>query len=140
MTFRFAALLFAAAALVPVSAADAAQLNSNPISHGAGFSSVACHIVNVSTKPIVLESFFIEPIVTTVSHANDYSGCLGFPPYTVQPGQGCTRRMTNPSICSQPDACYCYATVKGSAKTVRGTMIGTVNGGTTVITNELRAK
>jgi hypothetical protein len=110
------------------------------MSHGAGFSSVACHIVNVSSKPVVIESFAIEPIVTTVAHANDYTGCTGFPPYTIQPGQGCTRRMTSPAICNPPEACYCYADVSGSAKAIRGTMIGTVNGSTTVLTHELRVK
>lgn len=140
MSFRPAALLLAASLVFSAAAAQAVMLNSNPISHGSGFSSVTCHIVNTGTKPITVELFFIEPIITTVSHANDYTGCLGSPPYTVQPGQGCTRRMTNPAICNQPEACYCYASIKGNGKTVRGTMIGTVTGSTATVTSELRAK
>jgi len=140
MSIRRTALLLAVSFLATTSAADAAQLSSNPISHGSGFSSVVCHIVNTGTKPLVLGSFFIEPIITTVSHANDFSGCTGFGPYTIQPGQGCSRRMTTPSVCNQLDACYCYAAVEGSTKTVRGILIGTVTGSTTTVTSELRVK
>lgn len=140
MSIRRTALLLAVSFLVATGAAHAGQLNSNPISHGSGFSSVTCHVVNTGTKPIVLDSFFIEPIITTVNHANDFSGCQGSPPYTIEPGQGCTRRMTNPSVCNQLDACYCYASVKGSSKAVRGLLIGTVTGSTATVTSELRAK
>jgi len=140
MSLRFTALGLAFFSMVAVGAAQAAQLTSSPISHGSGFSSVTCHIVNTGSKPIVIESFRVEPIVTTVIHANDFGGCLGSPPYTIQPGDGCTRRMTNPSICNQLDACYCYAVTAGSAKGLRGNLIGTVTGSTTVITNELRLK
>lgn len=140
MLIRTAALVALTSLLLTAGAANAATLGSTPISHGSGFSSVACHIVNTGTKPVVVDYFFIKPIITTVSHGNDFVGCVGSPPYTVQPGQGCTRRMVNPAICNQPEACFCNAVIKGNAKTVRGTMIGTVTGSTATVTSELRAK
>lgn len=140
MSHRLITLITAAMLLAPLSAAHAILLASNPITHGSGFSTVACTLVNAGDKPLVVETFFIEPIVTTVSHANEYTGCLGAPPYTIQPGQGCTRRMTSPSVCNPGDACYCYAKVKGSSKVVRGLLVGTVSGSTATVTSELRVK
>lgn len=140
MSHRLVTLITAAMLLAPLSAAHAILLASNPITHGSGFAAVNCSLVNAGDKPIVVESFFIEPIVTTTSYANEYGGCNGAPPYTIQPGQGCTRRMVLPSVCSPTDACYCYATVKGSSKVVRGLLVGTVSGSTATVTSELRVK
>lgn len=140
MSRNLAALLVAFTSFVSVSAAHAGLIASNPISHGSGFSSVACNIVNVGTKPIVVDSFWIKQIVASPAYGVSSNGCSGFGPYTIQPGAGCTRRVNDASICNQPDACYCWAEVSGSAKLLRGTIIGTVSGSTTTVTNELRAK
>ena len=140
MSRSLTTFLVAVTSFVSVSAADAAQIASNPISHGSGFSSVACSIVNVGSKPIVVEDFWMKQIVASPSYGVSSNGCSGSGPYTIQPGAGCTRRINDPTICNQPDACYCWANVGGSAKLLRGTIVGTVSGSTTTVSNELRIK
>ena len=140
MIGRLAITLAAVAAIFTAGTADAAQLASNPISHGSGFSSVACNIVNAGTKPLVVQAFWMKQLVASPSYAVQSNGCTGVGPYTIEPGDGCTRRVGDPSICNQPDACYCYATISGSAKMVRGSIVGTVSGSTATVVSELRAK
>lgn len=101
---------------------------------------MVCNLVNAGSKPLVVESFWIQQLVSTTSYAVQSNGCSGFGPHTIQPGDGCTRRVTDPSICNQPDACFCYATISGSTKLVRASIIGTVSGSTATVTSDLRAK
>jgi len=134
----FAALCVATSLLASV--ANAASLVSAPLSHPAGFQSLTCHIINGGTKDIVISSFVIDDVELSSTYANTAAGCSGFGPWTLGPGEGCSRAMVFLPACAQPDGCYCRAIVSGSTTSVRGNLIGTVNSSTTVMTSELRAK
>jgi hypothetical protein len=119
--------------------AAAAQLVSAPLSHPSGFQEVECHIVNAGTKDLRVDRFFIEDVNTSTGFGSSASGaCTGLPPWTVPPGRGCSRSLIVVSACNQPNGCYCLAEVGGSAKNVRGNLIGTANGSTLTFMAELR--
>lgn len=140
MSVRFlCAALFAATSLL-AGAANAASLVSGPLSHPAGFQSVTCHIINGGTKAIVMTEFRIDDVEVASIYANNAAGCPGFGPWTLGPGEGCSRQLVQPTVCAQPDGCYCRAIVSGSTTSVRGNFVATVNSSTTVMTSELRAK
>jgi len=136
--FLFAALCAATSLLAGL--ANAASLVSAPLSHPAGFQSLTCHIINGGTKAIVVSDFRIDDVEVSSTYANTAAGCPGFGPWTLGPGEGCSRSMGVLAACAQPDGCYCRAVVSGSTTSVRGNFIGTVNSSTTVMTSELRAK
>jgi hypothetical protein len=140
MSFRSVFLALCAAVAFAASSASAAMLVSQPLSHPAGFQSVTCHIINGGTKPITVDSFWIDDVEVAASYGNTFLGCTGQGPWVLQPGQGCSRQFSFPSACNQPDACYCRASVSGSLTSVRGSFIATVNRSTTVLTSDLRAK
>ena len=119
--------------------AAAAQLVSAPLSHPAGFQEVECHIVNGGTKDLRVDRFFIEDVNSSTGFGSSATGvCTGIPPWTVPPGRGCSRSLAVVAACNQPNACYCLVEVGGSAKNVRGSLIGTVNASSLTFTSELR--
>lgn len=139
MSARLSSLLLLAVLAMPLTSAHAASLTSAPLSHPAGFQSVTCHIINGGTKDIVVEGFLIEDVNSLTAYGSSYSGaCTGTPPWTLAPGRGCSRQLTGPTACNQPDACYCTATISGSSKFVRGSMVATVNASTTTLTSDLK--
>lgn len=132
------AVLFTLVAL-PLASARAGSMTSAPLSHPAGFQSVTCHIINGGTKDVVVDSFIIEDVTSATSYGNIYAGiCTGAGPWTLAPGRGCSRQLTAPSACNQPDACYCSASISGSSKTIRGSLVATVNASTTTLTSDLK--
>jgi hypothetical protein len=127
-----------AVVLVPCLAA-AAQLVSAPLSHPSGFQEVECHLVNAGRKDLRVDRFFIEDVNSATSFGSSGSGaCTGLPPWTVPPGRGCSRSLIVTAACNQPNACYCLAEVGGSAKNVRGNLVGTVNASSLTFMAELR--
>ena len=115
----------------------AAQLASAPLSHPFGFATMHCHFVNVGTKDIVVEDFFVQPTYGAKFKWTDtvVDACQGPPPWTVHPEQGCTTDIPD---CTTPYACYCQVQFSGSAKSIRGSMIGVVSGTGLSMTSELR--
>jgi hypothetical protein len=121
------------------SLAAAGQLTSAPLSHPLGFQKVECHLVNGGTKDLVVNSFFIDDVNSSTGFGSSVGGpCTGLPPWTIPPKRGCSRDLIITAACDQPNACFCYAEFSGSAKNVRGNFIGTVNGSTLTLTEELR--
>ena len=119
--------------------AAAGQLSSAPLSHPSGFQKVECHLVNGGTKDLIVDSFFIDDVNTSTGFGSSVTGpCTGLPPWTIPPKRGCSRSLIVVSACNQPNACFCFAEVKGSTKYVRGNLIGTVNASTLTFTEALR--
>jgi hypothetical protein len=139
MRHRIALLSGVLSVLLTPCLGAAAQLVSAPLSHPGGFQEVECHIVNAGTKDLRVDRFFIEDVNSSTAFGSSASGaCTGLPPWFVPPGRGCSRSLIVVTACNQPNACYCLAEVGGSAKNVRGNLIGTVNGTTLTFTSELR--
>jgi hypothetical protein len=129
----------AGALLLAASLARAGDLTSTPISHASGFDAVTCHLVNGHpTKDLIVEEFFIEDVNTSTAFGSSASGaCSGLPPWTLPPRRGCGRDLIVVSACDPPNACFCWARFKGSPKTVRGRIIGTVTGTSTTVSADL---
>jgi hypothetical protein len=134
------ALAVAFAVLLAPGAPRAADLASAPISHAAGFQSVTCHFVNAHPKKdLIVERFFIEDVNSSTGYGSATSGpCTGAPPWTVPPNRGCSRDLILVAACDEPNGCYCSVRVKGSAKAVRGRIIGTVTGSTATVSADLQ--
>jgi hypothetical protein len=138
MSFRVASVLSVLSFISPVNAALAGQLTSVPLSHAAGFQSVVCHIVNAGTKDMTVVAFDIRRAFGAFPAATPSGACTGSPPWTVSPGAGCSLAITLPSLCDQPNGCYCRVEFAGGPKSLRGNVVGTANGSTVALTAELK--
>jgi hypothetical protein len=121
------------------SPAEGGSIGSAPISHPNGLATVVCNVANVGTKDIVISSISIDDLNINSGFGSSRAGdCTGGSPWTIAPGAGCTATLLVTAACNQPDACRCVVAFKGSTKSVRGSLIATVNGSTVVLTEPLR--
>jgi hypothetical protein len=142
MTYRIACLASISLlilATLPPTAEAGRIIGSAPVSHPNGLASVVCNVANVGTKDIVISSIDIDDLYKSIDYGNSRGGdCFGSPPWTIAAGAGCTAMLLVPSACNQPDACRCTVEFSGSSKSVRGSLIATVNGSSAVLTEPLR--